>query len=623
MTAIALAVSAVPEALPALLIVTLAIGARELAGRNAVVRKLASAETLGSTTVICADKTGTLTKGEMTVRQLYANAHSVNVTGVGYGSGGQFHTSEDSVDPKQDGHLELLLRIGALSGNARYDGQKIAGDPTEGALIVAAAKAGMEKDALEDRYPRVEELPFSSERKRMTTIHTSPQGATVAYMKGAPEVVLSRCTHIYEGDGVQELSEERRSEILRVNEEMAAGALRVLGMAYRELPNPMDRFTEETVEVGMTFVGLEGMIDPPREAAIEAIVSCKRAGIKNVMITGDHRLTALAIAEELGMLRTSGSKRALTGAELDELSESEFDEIVGEVVVYARVSPMHKLKIVEALKRKGEIVAMTGDGVNDAPALKSADIGVAMGITGTDVSKEASDMVLADDNYATLVRAVEGGRAIFDNVREYIRFLIACNFDELLVIGGWTLLGFPLPMLPIQVLFINLVTDGPPAIAMSLDPPEPGIMERPPRDPKAGVLHGMLAFVVASFVAQSLGSSICFAYGYFVLGSYEKAITMTFLQAALFELLVIWNCRSETHSVWRMGRAAFKNKFFVVGTLACIVLTISLPYIPVVGPAFSVVPLAMREWAIVLSCASFGLLVLPEVFMNRRILRWQ
>jgi Ca2+-transporting ATPase len=623
MTAIALAVSAVPEALPALVIVTLAIGARELAGRNAVVRKLASAETLGSTTVICADKTGTLTKGEMTVRRLYANAHSINVTGVGYGSSGQFHMSDDPIDPKQDGHLELLLRIGALSGNARYDGQKIAGDPTEGALIVAAAKAGMEKDALEDQYPRVEEIPFSSERKRMTTIHTSPQGAVVAYMKGAPEVVLKRCTHIFEGDEVQELSEDRRGEILRVNEEMAAGALRVLGMAYRELPNPMDRFTDETVEVGLTFVGLEGMIDPPREAAIEAMVSCKRAGIKNVMITGDHRLTALAIAEELGMLHSSASKRALTGAELDELSDSEFDEIVEDVLVYARVSPMHKLKIVEALKRKGEIVAMTGDGVNDAPALKSADIGVAMGITGTDVSKEASDMVLADDNYATLVRAVEGGRSIFDNIRKYIRFLIACNFDELLVIGGWTLLGFPLPMLPIQVLFINLVTDGPPAIALSLDPPTKGIMERPPRDPRAGVLHGMLAFVIASFIGQSLGSSICFAYGYLVLGSYEKAITMTFLQAALFELFVIWNCRSETQSVWRMGRAAFKNKFFVVGTLACIVLTVSLPYIPVLGPAFRVVPLAMREWAIVLVCASLGLLVLPEVFMNRKVLRWK
>ncbi len=622
MTAIALAVSAVPEALPALVIVTLAIGARDLAGQNALVRKLASAETLGSTTVICSDKTGTLTRGQMTVRKLGANHQVVEVTGVGYEPRGEFHLKGDTLNPKEDDHLEMLLRIGTLCNNARYDGQKIAGDPTEGALIVAAAKAGLEKDALEKQYPRVDEIPFSSERKRMATIHTSPEGGKVAYVKGAPEVILECCTHIFEDGRAKKLSENGTRDILKVNEEMAAGALRVLGMAYRELPITMQRFTEENVEKGLTFVGLEAMIDPPREGAIKAIALCERAGIKNVMITGDHRLTALAIARELGMIEGSGRNIALTGAELDKLSDKEYDEIVKDVVVYARVSPMHKLKIVEALKRKGEIVAMTGDGVNDAPALKSADIGVAMGITGTDVSKEASDMVLADDNYATLVRAVEGGRAIYDNIREYIRFLIACNFDELLVIGGWTLAGFPVPMLPIQILWINLVTDGPPAIALSVDPPAEGIMERPPRNPRAGILDGMLAFVIASFILQSLGSSICFAYGYFVLGSYEKAITMTFLQASLFELFVIWNCRSETHSIWKMGRSAFKNRFFALGTIACIALTVSLPYIPVIGPAFHVVPLSIREWGIVLFVASWGLLVLPEVLMGRKVFRW-
>ncbi len=622
MTAIALAVSAVPEALPALVIVTLAIGARTLAGRNALVRKLASAETLGSTTVICADKTGTLTKGEMTVRQLYAGQHKISVSGVGYEPKGEFYMSDDPVNPEQDSHLGLLLRIGSLCSNAHYNGQKITGDPTEGALVVAAAKAGMGKEALESQYPRIGEIPFSSERKRMTTLHTGNEGGVVAFMKGAPEVVLERCTYILEDGRVQELDEGRRRDILKTNEEMAAGALRVLGMAYREFASSMDQFTEEVVEKDLTFVGLQGMIDPPREAAIAAIALCRRAGIRNIMITGDHRLTALAIAEELGLIEVGKHETALTGADVDELSDEELDKRVEDVLVYARVSPMHKLKIVEALKRKGEIVAMTGDGVNDAPALKSADIGVAMGITGTDVSKEASDMVLADDNYATLVSAVEGGRAIFDNIRKYIRFLIACNFDELLVIGGWTLARFPLPMLPIQVLFINLVTDGPPAIALSLDPPSRGIMERPPRDPRGGVLDGMLAFVVASFVGQSLGSSICFAYGYLVLGSYEKAITMTFLQAALFELFVIWNCRSETESIWRMGRRALQNKYFVVGTLACILLTISLPYIPGIAEAFHVVPLTAKEWAIVLGCASFGLLILPEVLIGRKVLRW-
>jgi Ca2+-transporting ATPase len=557
----------------------------------------------------------------MTVRQLYTNHTTTHVTGAGYEAVGEFHHSDGSVDPRADPDLESLLRIGVLCSNATYDGKNITGDPTEGALLVSAAKAGMDRAFLESQYPRIDEIPFSSERKRMTTIHRSPEGERLAYMKGAPELVLERCTRILEHGHEQELTSARKDEILHAHEAMAAQALRVLGLACRRLSPDMQGVTESAVEQDLTFVGLQGMIDPPREGAAEAVDLCQGAGIKNVMITGDHRLTAVSIARELGILGTGGRDKVLTGAELDALSDSEFDEIVEDVAVYARVSPMHKLKIVQALKRKGEIVAMTGDGVNDAPALKSADIGVAMGITGTDVSKEASDIVLTDDNYATLVRAVEGGRAVFDNIRKYIRFLIACNFDELLVIGGWTLARFPLPMLPIHILWINLVTDGPPAIALSFDPPDEDIMERPPRDPQAGVLHGMLGFVVASFIGQSLGSSVCFAYGYFVLGSYEKAITMTFLQAALFELFVIWNCRSDTHSVWRMGKRGLQNKSFVLGTLVCILLTVSLPYIPAVATAFHVVPLTAQEWAIVLGAASFGLLILPEVFMGRKLFR--
>ena len=622
MTAIALAVSAVPEALPALVIVTLALGARDLARRNALVRKLSSAETLGSTTIICADKTGTLTKGEMTVRRLYANRQSVEVTGVGYESKGEFHLGGGVTNPQED-HLKLLLRIGILCNNASYDGQKISGDPTEGALIVAATKAGIKKDALETQFPRVDEIPFSSERKRMTTIHTTPKGGKVAYIKGAPEVILEHCTHIFEDGKVKKLTKDKKKEVLKVNEKMATEALRILGMAYRELPDTMQQFTEKNVERDLTFVGLEGMIDPPREEAVKAVALCKQAGIKNVVITGDHKLTAIAIAKELGIMESGKRDIALTGPELDELSDEEYEKMVEDVVVYARVSPMHKLKIVDALKKKREIVAMTGDGVNDAPALKRADIGVAMGITGTDVSKEAADMVLADDNYATLVNAVRGGRTIYDNIRKYIRFLIACNFDELLVIGGWTLAGFPLPLLPIQILWINLVTDGPPAIALSVDPPAKGIMEKPPRDPEAGIFHGMFAFILVSFICQSLGSTICFAYGMFVLDSYEKAITMTFLQAALFELFVVWNCRSETHSVWRLGRSGLRNKFFVLSTIACIILTVSLPYIPVIGPAFYTVPLSIYEWAFVLFVASWGLwIVLPELFIRKKVLRW-
>ena len=620
---ITLAVSAVPEALPALVTVTLAIGARNLARQNARVRKLASAETLGATTFICADKTGTLTRGEMTVRRLYVNQKVVNVTGVGYSAKGEF-VSSTAVAPQADTSLTLLLRAGALCNNALYDyqGEKIIGDPTEAALIVAAAKAGMRREELEKQYPRLWEIPFSSERKRMTTIHSAPEGKKIAYMKGAPEVLLELCTTVLEDDTRKELTDQKRNEILKINEQMAQDALRVLGVAYRELPETMEDFAEEKVEKDVTFIGLEGMIDPPREEAMRAIATCKRAGIKNVMITGDHKLTASAIARELGMM--SEKDIALTGAELNELSDEEYTRIVEDVVVYARVSPADKLKIVTALKDKGHIVAMTGDGVNDAPALKKADIGVAMGITGTDVTKEASDMVLADDNYATLVRAVEGGRATYDNIRKYIRFLIACNFDELVLIGVWTLATGLLPLLPVQILWINLVTDGPPAIALSVDPPEKGGMEKKPRDPKAGIFHGMLAFILISSLCQAVGSSICFAYGYYIVGSYETAITMTFMQAVLFELFVVWNCRSETHSVWRQGRTLLRNKFFFFGTLGCIALSVALPYIPVLGPALDIVRLTGLQWAITLGVASMGLwLVIPELWMGKKILRWQ
>jgi Ca2+-transporting ATPase len=615
MSAVALAVSAVPEALPALVTVTLAIGARTLAKNNALVRKLASAETLGSTTVICADKTGTLTKGEMTVRRIYVNGRMAEVSGAGYEAVGDFYAGGAPYDPREDEHMRLLLRIGALSNNAHYDGDKILGDPTEGALIVAAAKAGMTLSDLREEHPRVNEIPFSSERKRMTTIHTPTNPGLVAYVKGAPEIVLARCTQVFENGHTQELTEAKRQEILRINEQMAADALRVLGLAYRELPDDMQNFTEDTVEQDLTFVGLQGMIDPPRQEVIDALKLTKRAGITNVMITGDHKLTAAAIAKEIGMIDKVTGEIVMTGAQLDELSDEEFTKVVDKVRVYARVSPMHKLKIVEGWKAKGEIVAMTGDGVNDAPALKRADIGVAMGISGTDVSKEASDMVLADDNYATLVHAVEGGRAIFDNLRKYIRFLIACNFDELLVIGGWTLLGFPLPMLPIQILWINLVTDGAPAIALSVDPAEEGIMDRAPRNPRAGIFDGMLGFIILSFMFQSLGSSLCFAYGMFLDHNYEKAVTMTFLQAALFELFVIWNCRSETHSFWRLGRRNFDNLFFVLGTIGSMLLTVGLMAFEATRDWFNLVPLSWQEWLMVLGTASTGLwLILPEWF---------
>ncbi|MEM2911824.1 MAG: cation-translocating P-type ATPase [Candidatus Bathyarchaeia archaeon] len=649
MSSIALAISAVPEGLPAIVTIALALGAREFAKRNAIVRRLSSAESLGAVTVICSDKTGTITKGEMTVRQVYVDGKLVEVTGVGYEPKGEFRQGEDAVKP--EGDLKLLLQIGALCNNAslRRNNQnnawEIFGDPTEGALIVAAAKAGLEKEALEKTYPRAGEIPFTSERKRMTTVHKTPEGQIHAYMKGAPETVLERCTHIVEDGREKKLTDEKRKKILEVNEQLAGNALRVLAMAYKKLPTNITKYDDKTAESGMVFVGLEGMIDPPREEAIEANKLCQKAGIKTVMITGDHKLTAIAVAKDVGIFKEGDM--VLTGAEMDKLNDKEFEEIVEKVTVYARVSPEHKLKIVNALKKKGHIVAMTGDGVNDAPAVKAADIGVAMGISGTDVTREASDLVLTDDNFATIVKAVEQGRVIYDNIRKYARFLLACNFDELLVIGTFAILGgifgaelFPLPLLPAMILWINLVTDGAPAVALATDPPDEGVMERPPRKPEEGILHGMGAFILASFILQAAGTILVFCLEYYVWPShpwnfpwgideearkltYIEATTTAFVQAAMFELFVVWNCRSEKQSVWRMGKKALQNKFFVIADLASIALTLGITYIPITQQLFHLTGLSLTDLAYVLVVASWGLLVFPEILMNKKVWKWR
>jgi len=641
LSSISLAISAVPEGLPAIVTITLALGAREFAKRNAIIRKLSSAESLGAVTVICSDKTGTLTKGEMTVRRLYTNDKNVEVTGVGYEPSGEFHQSNSVINPQNDPNLPSLLRIGALCSNAQLDRNEkgfwsIIGDPTEGALIVAAAKAGYEEKELEKNFPRIGEISFTSERKRMTTIHSTPDREHVAYMKGAPEIVLEKCNYILEEGKVKKLTPAKRMRIVEVNEGFASDALRVLGMAFRELPETLNEFNEKTVEQDLVFVGLEGMIDPPRAEAITANQTCQKAGIRAVMITGDHKLTAMAVAKEIGILQENSM--VLTGAELDKLSDEEFDKIVEKVAVYARVSPEHKLRIVRALKTKGEIVAMTGDGVNDAPAVKSADVGVSMGISGTDVTREASDLVLTDDNFATIVKAVELGRVSYDNIRKYARFLISANFDELLVIGTFAVLGglfgpelFPLPLLPAMILWINLATDGAPAVSLSMDPPDQDVMKRTPRKPDEGILHGMGAFIIASFLLQALGTFLVFSLEYYVwpahgFGTPEtlaEARTTAFVQAAMFELFVVWNCRSETRSVWRMGRASFKNKYFVIAEIASIAATLGISYIPVTAKMFGLVPLSPTDLLYVFAVASVGLFVLPEIFMNRKVWRWQ
>jgi Ca2+-transporting ATPase len=648
MSSISLAISAVPEGLPAIVTVALALGAREFARRNALVRRLSSAEGLGAVTVICSDKTGTITKGEMTVRKIYSGDEFLEVTGVGYAPKGDFKLDDAIVKPEGDD--ELLLRVGALCNNAQLrkkedaDSYEIFGDPTEAALIVAAEKAGLVKEELDDVYPRIREIPFTSERKRMTTMHKTPQNEVVAYVKGAPETILERCTRILEDGKEAKLTQQKIDQVLQANEQMASSALRVLAMAYRRLPTAAEKYEDEKLEVDLVFVGLQGMIDPPREEAIKANKTCRSAGIKTVMITGDHKLTAVAIAKEVGIFKDGDI--VLTGTELDNLGDADFEQEVEKVSVYARVSPEHKLKIVNAWKKNGHIVAMTGDGVNDAPAVKAADVGVSMGITGTDVTKEASDVILNDDNFATIVKAVEQGRVIYDNVRKYARFLISCNFDELLVIGTFAILGglfapeiFPLPLLPAMILWINLVTDGAPAVALATDPPDVDVMDRPPRKPTEGILHGMGRFIIMSFILQSLGTILVFSLEYYVwpshpwmingvinesarLLTYEEATTTAFVQAAMFELLVVWNCRSEKRSVWRMGRDAFKNKFFVIAEVVSITATLGITYIPITQQLFHLTALSPTDLAYVIGIAGLGLLVLPELTMNKKLWKW-
>jgi len=627
-TSVALAVAAVPEGLVAVVTVTLALGARELAKRNAIIRRLSSTETLGSVTVICSDKTGTLTKGEMTVRKIYLNGRIIDVTGVGYEARGEFLYGGERVDIGNDTGLAILLTGAALCTNAQYDGKSIIGDSTEGALIVAAAKAGLWKDKLEDMYPRIYEIPFTSERKRMTTIHKSIDGRLLVFMKGAPEMVLERCTHILKDGELKKLNDEDRKVILSVNERMASDALRILGIAYKELAsNDLDDLVGrekvvEGLEDNMVFLGLVGMIDPPREEAKIAIQLCRKAGIKVVMITGDHKLTAVAVAKELGIIEEGDI--ALTGGELDRMSDDEFERIVEKVKVYARVSPEHKLRIVRALKKNGHIVAMTGDGVNDAPALKQADIGIAMGITGTDVTKEAADMILADDNFATIVKAVEYGRIIYDNIRKFIFYLLRCNLSEILIVGSFALLNLEIPLTAGMILWINLVTDGAPALALSKDPPIEDVMSRPPRNPEEGILQGKAASILASMITQFAGTAILFYIAYYVWGkSLSEARTLAFMQITLQELVLVWNCRSDTRNAFKVGFT--NNKYLLVAVLFSAFITALIPYSgQIFGiQLFKTVPLDLQDWLLVIPISLSGFLVMPEIFYNRKILLWR
>ncbi len=612
LSSIALAVSAVPEGLPAVVTVTLALGVSRMTKRNALVRRLASVETLGCTTIICADKTGTMTTNEMTVRKIYYGDKMVEISGIGFEPKGDFIRNGEVFDPKKDKHLSLLLRTGVLCNNAsieyKDEGWRVVGDPTEGALIVLGNKA---KIVREEFTSPVVEIPFSSERKIMTTLHRAEKNKLVAYVKGAPEKVLKLSTHIQKDAGIEKLTERTRKTITDRIHEMATEGLRVLALAYRKTGEVR---VFDKLENNLIFLGLVGMIDPPRKEVKQAIEDCRQAGIKPVMITGDHKLTAIAVAKEIGLVEKD-SELVLTGEELDRLSDEELKERIENTVIYARVSPEHKIRILDAFKKKGHVVAMTGDGVNDAPALKKADIGVAMGIKGTDVTKEASDMILTDDNFATIVNAVEEGRGIYDNIRKFVRFLLCTNFDEIALIGVSILVGLPLPLSPLQILWVNLVTDGLPALALTTDPYEPGLMKRKPRNPRSSILHGMLLFIFVAALLDFISGMFVFVWGITSIGDIEKVRTMVFTVTVFYELFFVFNCRSEKHSVFKTG--IFGNKKLLIAVILSIALQVSVIYLPALQVVFKTVPLNLQEWLIIILLSATGLLVLPEIFMSR------
>jgi Ca2+-transporting ATPase len=640
---VALAVAAVPEGLPAVVTAVLSIGVQRMARRNAIVRHLAAVETLGSASVIASDKTGTLTKNEMTVRVVVTASGRVTFSGSGYAPNG-FATRAGGGPLDGDLRVEIERALAAAdrANNAEVherDGRWVVeGDPTEGALIVAARKCGLEDPVLDSRLPRVGEVPFSSERKLMSTVHrdTERDDRLVVFAKGAPDVLIARCTRELAGESPRPLTPERRAEIRRVNEELAGQALRTLGVAIRYLPNdqaiPHDGSgVDVSIESDLVFAGLIGMIDPPRTEAAEAVARAKGAGIRPIMITGDHPRTAAVIASELGI---TSDARAVTGAELEKLTDDALEQTAAEVSVYARVNPEHKLRIVRALQRRGAIVAMTGDGVNDAPALKTADIGVAMGITGTDVSKEAADVVLADDNFASIVAAVEEGRAIFANIRKFLRFLLSSNIGEVLTMFVGVLMGrriglptepgaVVLPLLATQILWINLVTDGAPALALGVDPADEGLMDKPPRPAGEGVITARMwrgiFFVGAVIAASTLLVFDASLPGGLIdgTGTLSYAQTMAFTTLMLTQLFNAFNARSDERSAFAR---LFTNHWLWLSIALSLVLQCLVLYVPALQRAFGTVPLTPMDWARCLVAAS-AVLWIREA--NKVITRWR
>ena len=608
---IALAVAVVPEALPAVVTISLAMGVRRIVRRNALVRRLPAVETLGSTSVICTDKTGTLTRNEMTVREVFAAGASVTLIGSGYEPGGE--VTVDGIAVEAPDPVVDLLRTAALASDATLvrDADSrwvIRGDPTEGALVVAAAKLGMNKLDLEAEYPRTAEVPFSSERKRMTTLHETP-GGTTACSKGATEVVLDACTTVLEYGGIAPLDATVREEILARTETMANEGIRVLGVASK-------RDTElTTAEQNMTFLGLVGLVDPPRAEAAASVTDCRSAGIEVVMITGDHPVTATAVAQELGIPASEG--RVITGRELERMTEDELARDVADLKVYARVSPADKLRVVTAWQGRGAVVAMTGDGVNDAPALKKSDIGVAMGITGTDVSREAAEMILLDDNFASIVAAVEEGRWIFGNIKKYLMYLLSSNVGEILLMAAAVVAGMPLPLSAVQILYVNLATDGLPALALSVDPPEPDLMRRPPRDPRRGIFtRPVVTLMSVGGVWSGIVNLGVFAATRAMGGTVEEAMAHTFVSLVLIQFFKAYNYRSDRRSVLDHP---FANRWLNLAVFWELLLLAAIIYVPFLQDAFGTFAFSAAEWLVLLGVAASVVPVLEAAkWMVRR-----
>lgn len=623
-TGLSLAIAAVPEGLPAVTTMTLAVGMQRMARMRALIRRLPAVETLGSVTVICTDKTGTLTKNEMTVSVFALDQRLIKVTGAGYRPRGGFLGDDHPVDPQSDEHLALALRIGMLCNDAKIEhsegGDAVLGDPTEAALIVAAEKAGMDPAAIVVDYPRIGESPFDSTSKRMVTVHRTPQGRTLAFIKGAPATLIAASNSQFRVAGTTPLTPEGRERWTKVNRELAGAALRVLGLAYRDL---QEGDGEDDHDRDLTFVGLVGMSDPLRDEAKAAIATCREAGIRTVMITGDQQPTAAEIARQLGIdLDLDGRPLSTVHArELTNLDAAGWKRIVADAAVFARVSPEHKLQIVDALQQQAQVVAMTGDGVNDAPALKKADIGIAMGIKGTEVAKENADMVVTDDNFASIVGAVEQGRIIYGNIHRFLHYLLSCNFSEILTVFLALMIGWPLPLVALQILWLNLITDIFPAFALALEPSAPDVMKRPPRDPNESLLTWrFVGQIVWEGLLLAGVTLLSFGIGMNWHGTtgegLRQATTIAFMTLALAQVFHAFNARSQSRSAFT-GRL-FTNGWLWAAVATCLMLQAAAVYLPILQKVLHTIPPPASDWALIAACSLAPIAVIEFVKLMKR-----